>query len=875
MDERLSPMMRHYMEIKKNYPDTIILYRLGDFYEMFFDDAIKASKILELTLTGRDCGLDERAPMCGVPYHAVDNYISRLISANQKVAICEQLTSPGDQKGMVKRDIVRVITPGTVTSENMLDRSKNNFIAVVYGQSPDFSIAYLDITTGEFNYKELHNVDDETLEDNILNIFPSEIVVNRKMQLYLSNLPSVISGKISNISLYYDYAFDLDKATETIKKHFDVFDVDALGLNGKTMTICSVGGLLDYCLATQKQNLQHINSLNYIGDDNTMYIDYNTQRNLELLQIQSDNQKYGSLLWLLDSTQTGMGARLMRKWILNPLQNLEKIELRQKGILELFKKTVLRKNISYDLKNIKDIERLTGKISYFSINPKDCISLSESLKYIAKLKGHLAEAKSEIMKAISTSLLPLDKVQLRIDATLKEEQPLSTKDGGYIKEGYSEELDRIRALKTGSAAILNEFLENQRQITGIQGLKIGYNKVFGYFIEITKSKIPEFLPPDYVRKQTLTNAERYTCAELDEIEKQILGATDRILELENEIFIELKQYLSAFISELKQNSLTVAVLDCLYSLAEVAVNNNYVCPKITDKNEILIQDGRHPVVDALLKGNEFVPNDTVLNQKSSTLIITGPNMAGKSTYIRQVALIVLMAHMGSFVPASKAEIGIVDRIFTRVGASDNLTRGQSTFMVEMLEAANILKNATSKSLLILDEIGRGTSTLDGLSIAWAIVEHIVLKLHSKCLFATHYHELSELENLLEGIANYRILVQENKSGIKFLYKIARGSANKSFGIEVAEIAGIDKNVIMRAKDILSALSETHQLSGNLQEKLSQNPSDTAVIGTQMTFFTEDTRLTEIKNILKELDVNRCTPIEALTILNDLKKIITK
>jgi len=873
MTKQLSPMMEHYKKIKKDYSDTIILYRLGDFYEMFFEDAVEASKILNLTLTGRDCGMEEKAPMCGVPYHAIDNYISKLILAGKKVAICEQLSTPNDQKGMVKRDVVRVITPGTVTSEDMLDQTKNNYIASVVNKNDDFTIAYLDITTAEFNYKELKNSSINILEDYLLNIAPSEIVVDRKMQLKLMELPTVISGKLTNITLYYDYAFDLDNATNTVKKQFKVFDVDAIGLNGRQLSVCAIGGLLDYVVGTQKHDLAHINNVSFIADKQTMYLDYNTQRNLELVQTQVDNQKYGSILWLLDHTQTGMGARRIRNWILNPLQNVDEIVRRQNGVLELYQKLVLRKNINQDLKNIKDIERLTSKISYFSINPKDCNALRDSLIQIELIKKHLTTITSDILRAINMALLPLENVKDRISKTLRAEQPNTTKDGGYIKEGYSEELDRLRILKSGSNSILNEFIERQRQLTNIPTLKVGYNKVFGYFIEITKSKIPDILPPDYFRKQTLTNAERYTCDELDSIEKQILGANDRILDLENEIFTNLKQYLSAFINQFQQNATTIAILDCLCSLAEVALTNNYICPKFHNKNEINIQDGRHPVVDALLKSNEFVPNDTVLNKDNSTLIITGPNMAGKSTYIRQVALIVLMAHIGSFVPAKKAELCLVDRIFTRVGASDNLTRGQSTFMVEMLEVANILKNATSNSLLILDEIGRGTSTLDGLSIAWAIVEQIVLKIHAKSLFATHFHELSELENLFEGISNFRILVQENKNGITFLYKIARGGANKSFGIEVAEIAGVDKQVIARAKDILATLSKTHKLSGDLKDKLSQNPTDSAVIGNQMSFFAEDEKTTELNKILKNIDLNRCTPIEALTILNDLKKIV--
>lgn len=879
-ENELSPMMRHYLELKKKYSDdTVLLYRLGDFYEMFFDDAVTASRVLDLTLTGRDCGLAERAPMCGVPYHAVENYITRLINAGYKVAICEQLSNPGDQKGLVVRDVIRVITPGTNTNEEMLDGTVNHYLAAIAKYKEDYAVALLDITTGEFSVKEFKDADFSDLEDYLLTNAPAEIIAPREICEESKQSESVINMRLCKFTPFYDYSFDYDNASVSICKHFDLFNVEALGLGDKKAAVCAAGAEIDYVLNTQKRNLSHISGLNVVQDVDAMIIDYNTRRNLELTEAQSDNKKTGSLLWVLDRTKTGMGARLLRNWILHPLNDISEIELRQTAIGELCKSSQNRNALCSSLSKIRDIERLVTKISYLSIQPKDCKLLEASLKTIPAIKQTLAKLKSPLICSLNDSLQPIDEITDKLGKAINESDvlPATTKDGGYIKDGYNEELDSLRKAKFGGGELIKEFEEKQRELTGVPAVKVRYNRIFGYYIEIPNSKRPETLPDGYIRRQTIANGERYVTEELMALEREILGASDRILELESNLYDEVKSFLNDYTPALQKIAHVIANLDCLYSLSEVAVSNNYVRPKFVKNNVINIVDGRHPVVERLLKTNEFVPNDALLNDEATTLILTGPNMAGKSTYIRQVALIALMAHIGSFVPARKMELGLIDRIFTRVGASDNLLRGESTFMVEMLEVANILNNATSRSLLILDEIGRGTSTLDGLSIAWAIVEHIVLKIKAKTLFATHYHELSELENLLPHIKNYRILIQETPTGIVFLYKIARGGANKSFGIEVAAIAGVNKEVIARAKSILKQLSANHELSGDLKDKLSTMSvySDNSVAADQLSFFPEDERFTELKKILDGTDVNRCTPIEALTILSDMKKVLEK
>lgn len=871
LSNKLSPMMTHYMSLKEKNPDTIIMYRLGDFYEMFFDDALKASKILELTLTGRDCGLEEKAPMCGVPYHAVDNYIARLISSGNKVGICEQLSNPGDQKGLVKRDIVRIITPGTNTNEEMLDSTLNHYLGSVVAYQEGYAVALLDITTGELVAKSFPSSKIFDIEDFLLTNAPREIIAPKEVCMQSKSLISVISDRLVKFTPHYDYSFDFDNAERTILKQMNVFSLEALGLNQNDI-VCAVGGLLDYVIATQKRNLHHINNVKVLSNVQEMGLDYKTVKNLELLETQNDSKKTGSLLWVLDKTKTGMGARKLRNWIVHPLQNVAEIENRQDAVKELTKNLQIRSLLGNVLGKVRDVERLVTKISYGTIMPRDCLALAQSVRQFTLIKELINKTKAPLLQTLNASFTVIEELSQRIDSTIVDEPPATLKDGGFIKSKWDSELDQIRAIQKDTKSVLAKFENDQKLLTGVPSLKIGFNRIFGYYIEISKNKKPERLPADYIRKQTVANGERYVNDELMRLEKEIMGAADKTLYLENQIYDELKEFLNTFVTVLQQNAEIIANFDCLLSLAEVAVKNNYVCPKFTKDNIINITDGRHPVVDELIGTNEFVPNDTFINKDNTTMIITGPNMAGKSTYIRQVALIVLMSHIGSFVPATKIELCIVDKIFTRVGASDNLIRGQSTFMVEMLEVANILNNATPQSLLILDEIGRGTSTLDGLSIAWAIVEHISINIKAKTLFATHYHELSELEQLLKGIQNYRILIQEKSDGIAFLYKIARGGANKSFGIEVAAIAGVKKSVIARAKEIMASLSTSHELSGGLKEKLSANKKG-EVIADQFSIFNENPKFVEISKVLKGTDLNRCTPIEALTILSDLKKIL--
>ena len=872
----LSPMMVHYKQIKEKYPDTIVLYRLGDFYEMFFDDAIKASKILDLTLTGRDCGLEERAPMCGIPYHAVDNYLQKLLMAGEKAAICEQLTNPGDQKGILKRDIIRVITPGTNTIEEMLDGTVNHYLVSVYRKkgTNNYAVAMLDIVTGDCKVKELPNSSLTDVEDFLMGITPSEIISNQEISNESKKLSSIIYERLCKFTPIYDYSFDYDNAKERILKQYNAFSLEALGLADKPIEIIgAIGGLLEYVISTQKRNLTHISVPTFIINDKEMYIDYNTRKNLELTETLSDGKRIGSLIWVLDKTKTAMGARNLRYWVLHPLQKIDDIEYRQEAVNELFRNSSVRNHIQDSLSDIKDIERIVTKIAYSNINPKDCIILAQSLNKLPDLKKYLEKLKSPLIQSLLGRFVDLEYIATKLLHTIKEEPPTLTKDGGYINNGVNQELDELRNIQENVNQVLEDFANRQRELTGVPSLKVGYNRIFGYYIEITKAKKPDVLPSDYVRKQTILNGERYVNDELIHLEKEILGANERALALESEIYAELKDFLYNNINQIKQDAEIIAIIDTICSLAEVAEKNNYVKPKLNDKGLLNISMGRHPVVEQLLHNNEFVPNDTYITPTAPITLLSGPNMGGKSTYIRQVALIVLLAHIGSFVPAEKAEISIVDRIFTRVGASDNLVRGQSTFMVEMLEVANILNNATNKSLLILDEIGRGTSTLDGLSIAWAILENILFKIKAKTLFATHYHELCGLENQLDGIQNYRVLVHEKPDGITFLYKIARGGANRSFGIEVAALAGIDKSVINRAKDILRVLSESHEVSGDLMEKMSNASIENSVSYNQMSFLQEDPKFIEIKKVLNGTDINKCTPIQAITILADLKKTL--
>ena len=866
---KLSPMMVHYKELKKQYPDTIVLYRLGDFYEMFFDDAILASSILDLTLTGRDCGLKERAPMCGMPYHAVDSYIAKLIKCGQKVAICEQLSNPEDQKGMVKRDVVRVITAGTITEETMLDESKNNYLASVYYSAGGYGLSWCDISTGEFKVFEVRGKDKLfEIQDYILKLNPSEIIANTEFVNYKTQLKALKDNKRIVLQQYYDYAYDYDNARKSILNQTGIYDLKVFGLEKKDLAVSSAGAMLDYISTTQKMSLSNIKKINYINNKDFMFLDYNCKRNLELTETLCDNTKYGSLLWVLDKTYTNMGARELRKTIELPLQNPEKINARLDAVQELVHYQPLRVELSILLKRIRDIERLTTKISLGSIKPRECISIKESLDQIPNLKLTLSKFKSSPLMYSSKELNALEDLASLLTKSLKDNPPAVTKDGGYIADGYNELLDSYRNAQSSGKLWIAEYEAKERESTGIKTLKVGYNRVFGYYLEITNSQL-SLTPYSYQRKQTLSTGERFITQELKDMEEKILGASEKAVKLENDIYGEIKEKLAECVDALLLNARIIAKLDVLLSFAQVSAERNYVRPQINKKIDyISIKNGRHPVVEAILADNEYVGNDTYIDKDNSTQIITGPNMAGKSTYMRQVALITLMAHIGCFVPADKAEIAITDRIFTRVGASDNLSQGQSTFMLEMIEVASILNYATPSSLLILDEIGRGTSTIDGLSIAWAITEYITNQIGAKTLFATHFHELTELETLMPKVKNYRILVKEDEESIVFLYKIKRGGTNKSFGIEVAEIAGVKCEVIKRAKKLMASLLASHELNGNLKEKINYCEDEIAEDYNDE----KNILLDNLLRALKPIKVEEITPIEAFAIISELKGI---
>lgn len=867
--EKMSPMMIHYREIKKNYPDAVLMYRLGDFYEMFFDDALEASRILDLTLTGRDCGLKERAPMCGVPYHAVDAYVSKLIKCGKKVAICEQLTAPGDQKGLVKRDVVRVITPGTVTGDSMLDATDMSYIAAYYKKGASDGVAWLDVTTGETMVWDAEGIG---VEERLLQISPKEIIANADGFDYLINTDAVQGGRLPKPEKHYEYAFSEDNAEKTVKDFYGVFSIDALGMGALKASRMALGGLLDYITATQKQHLDHISTPKTVLNSDEMFVDFNTRRNLELTETLFDRAKHGSLLWVMDKTVTNMGARALRKTVLAPFRRLKDIEQRLDAVEELVKKPKILIQTRDALKDIRDVERLRNKIAYNTINPRECMGIAVSLDAIARLKEAASVLKSERMTALNALIDPLEELKNAVFDTVCDNPPATLKDGGVIREGYSEELDKLRSAKSSAKSWIAEYEAKERAATGIKQLKIGYNRVFGYYIEVSNGNLAN-VPYRYERKQTLTTGERFITDELKKMEEVILGAEEKALVLEESIFRELKGYLSKALPSLQLNAYAVSEMDLLCSLATLATENGYVRPRMNSDGKIVIKNGRHPVVEVFKRQNEFVPNDVVMDSDSRLLVITGPNMAGKSTYMREAALIVLMAHMGSFVPASEAEISVVDRVFTRVGAGDNLVSGQSTFMVEMTEMANILNNATVDSLIVLDEVGRGTSTLDGLSIAWAIVEYISLKLKAKTLFATHYHELAELENTLPGLKNYHVLVKESDGGVTFLYKIARGAASKSFGLEVARLAGLKADVLDRAAQVLTAIEESNEF--NLKKSVSERPGSDAVPSEeQLGFFNEDAEYVKIKSVLNDLDPNSVTPIQAITILSDLKNSLS-
>ncbi len=860
-------MMRRYLEIKEQYKDAILLFRLGDFYEMFFDDAVTASDFLNLTLTGRDCGLEERAPMCGVPYHAVDNYIKKLIDGGFKVAICEQLNTPDEtQKGtQLDRDVVRVITAGTVVEDSLLPEKDNNYIASVYVSDKGFGLAWADMSTGEFCLFENDAQNPDVLDDVLASISPCQTIINSKGDGIVLN--SVMSGRLKRPETYFDWAFSFDNAEKTLLKQLGVKTLEPFECADKKLAISAGGALVEYMLQTGKRDLSHINKINFVRNDSFMLIDINTRRNLELTETMHEGKRFGSLLWLLDKTVTSMGARLIKNWIEKPLVSAKSISARLNAVEAIAND---KENLSYlreSLRGIRDIERLSARIAYGNTNPRDLISIGETLKALPLVKSVAKCFDDKNITKIANTIVTNDKLSDKIFAAIDEKAGASIKDGQFIKEGFDKRLDEYRNAKKEGSVWLANLEAAEKENTGIKNLKVGYNKIFGYYIEVSKSQV-DMVPLRYQRKQTLVGGERYVTEELKEIENRILGSEENAVELELAIFEDLVQELKTHIDEFLQSAKAVQTIDVLQSFATVALSNNYVKPVVSDKiKHISIKNGRHPIVEAVAKSTAFVPNDTNLDEKENRcMIITGPNMAGKSTYMRQVALITLMAQIGSFVPADSAEISLTDRIFTRVGASDDITLGQSTFMVEMVEVATILNNATDKSLLILDEIGRGTSTIDGLSIAWAVIEEISRNIGAKTLFATHFHELSELEGVLDGVKNFQILIKEIGGTIVFLHKIVRGSASKSFGIEVAELAGIPKNVVTRAKTIMRQL-----------EEIDINRDTNSIMMTakggkqkQISLFDERLDDNEIVKILKDTNIENVSPVQAFAILLDLK-----
>lgn len=859
---KLTPMMQQYMQIKEQYKDALLFFRLGDFYEMFFDDAIIASKELEITLTGRDCGLPERAPMCGVPYHSAEGYIAKLIEKGYKVAICEQIQDPSEAKGIVERDVVRVITPGTLLESSMLDEKTNNYILSFIKGGENFGLSWADISTGEFYVCEVLEKEKgpEKVADIISGIIPSEVIIQKDVE---RDVEFIENSKINaTITPYDPWAFEYNTAYQKLINHFNIYSLEGFGCEHMSIGISAAGALLSYLSDTQKNSLKHITALKPYHTQSTMLLDPATRRNLELTETIRSKSKKGSLLWLLDKTNTAMGGRVIRQWIQQPLINSSLIIERLDGVEELYNNPVAMEELRLNLRKIYDLERLISRISYGNANARDLISLKQSLAMLPDIKQVLAQFKSNILSSFYEELDTLEDIYELIEVSIAENPPATLREGSIIKDGYNEQLDKYRLAMTKGKDWLAELEIKERERTGIKNLKIGFNKVFGYYIDVTKSYY-DLVPDDYIRKQTLANSERYITPELKEIEDTILGAEEKSIDLEYKLFVDIRERIASQVKRIQKTAQIISKLDALWSLARVAQENDYVRPHIDDGDVIDIRDGRHPVVEKTLPNELFVPNHTYLdNGENQVAIITGPNMAGKSTYMRQVALIVLMAQIGSFVPASKARIGVVDRIFTRVGASDDLSAGQSTFMVEMSELANILNNATPKSILILDEIGRGTSTYDGLSIAWAVVEYICKEksLGCKTLFATHYHELTELEGKLEGVKNYYITVKEKGNDIIFLRKIVRGGAEKSLGIQIARLAGLPQKVIDRAANILEKLEEVDIQRDRKVVGVQEN-------GLQLSFF--QPKPSEIEEELRNIDILNITPIEAMNILNRL------
>ncbi len=873
-----SPMMQHYLQTKEEYKDCILFYRLGDFYEMFFDDAKTVSKELELTLTGKDCGQEERAPMCGIPFHAAENYITRLVSNGHKVAICEQMEDPKKAKGIVKREVIKVVTPSTNLNSQSLDETKNNYLCGIVYLGDKIGVSFIDYTTGDYFVTELENGSE--LIDEINKFVPAEIITNEYFNMSGIDISFVAEKLGISVSTLDSWYFDEDTCINKLMSHFKLTTLDGLGLKDYSTGIIAAGAVLIYLYETQKNDLMHITSISPYTTGKYMLIDSSSRRNLELVETLREKQKRGSLLWVLDKTKTAMGARTLRSMIEQPLINKETIEGRLDVIEELNNNSIDREEIREYLNPIYDLERLMTKISCKSANPRDLIAFRNSLEMIPYIKNIIGTFKSNLFKEAFEKMDDLQDLYHLIDSAIVDDPPIAMRDGGIIKEGYSEEADRLRKAKTEGKEWLAQLEEREKENTGIKNLKIKFNKVFGYYLEVTNS-FKNLVPDNWVRKQTLTNAERYTTEELKKLEDVILGAEDKLYSLEYDLFAQVRETIAAEVLRIRNTAKSIAMIDVFAALSVVAQQNGYVRPSINEKGIIDIKGGRHPVVEKMINNDMFVANDTYLDNAANRVsIITGPNMAGKSTYMRQTALIVLMAQVGSFVPALSADIGIVDRIFTRVGASDDLASGQSTFMVEMTEVANILRNATANSLLILDEIGRGTSTFDGLSIAWAVVEYISNPkvLGAKTLFATHYHELTELEGTLDGVNNYCIAVKERGDDIVFLRKIVKGGADKSYGIQVAKLAGVPETVIERAKKLVAELSDAD---------ISQKAKDIAQYSKKKEKMNEEYKKVdelEVKQIslfdtvgnddiieeIKNIDIGNMTPIDALNTLYRLQ-----
>lgn len=863
-----SPMMQHYLATKEKYKDCILFYRLGDFYEMFFDDAVNVSQELELTLTGKDCGQEQRAPMCGIPYHAAESYIAKLVQNGHKVAICEQLEDPKLAKGIVKRDVIRVVTPGTVTESNLLEEKKNNFIMSIFKKGIFFGIAICDISTGDFYASEIKEENNfERLLDEISRYSPSEIIANEMLTGCEEEISKIKERFDVYISEETEEKFSED--TENIYEQYALSDDKGnivKDLEKRLFAVSAINGLIKYIEDTQKTKLEHINRITIYTITKYMSLDINARRNLELTEKMRDKSKKGTLLWVLDKTSTSMGGRLLRRWISDPLIDENEINERLEAVEELKENIILRGELLDKLKGVYDMERLAGKIAYGNVNARELNSLKASSSKLPEIKSMIKNSKSKMLRNLYEELDSLEDIYELIDKAIVDDPPILVTEGGVIKMGYNTEIDELKTAMTQGKTWLVQLEAREKEETGIKGLKVGYNKVFGYYLEVTKSNLA-LVPDRYIRKQTLTGGERYITEELKELESKVLGAEEKVVGLEYQAFVQIREQIKSQIQRVQKSALAISKLDVLCSFAQVAEDLNYCKPEVDRSGIIDIKEGRHPVIEKMLPAGSFVANDTYMDKESNRLsIITGPNMAGKSTYMRQVALITLMAQIGSFVPATSAHIGVVDKIFTRVGASDDLSMGQSTFMVEMMEVANILKEATSNSLVVLDEIGRGTSTYDGLSIAWAVAEYIEdkEKCGAKTLFATHYHELTGLENTLEGVKNYSIAVKEKGEDIIFLRKIVEGGTDESYGVHVARLAGVPKMVTQRANEILKQIERKNVLTNKTVEKENKKQ-----VSGQLDMF--NFKLAEIAHELDKVNIDELTPIDALNTLVKIKE----